>query len=177
MIDFDGRVAVVTGAGRGLGRLDALDLARRGARVVVNDLGTSVHGEIPADDVAERVVPEIVRAGGTAVGSSHDVADPEDAETELVVPLVVHLASPACEVSQHVYSAGGGRFARVFVGLGSGWFAGSDSVPSAEDIAEHFAEIEQIESHSVPTSVYDEVGEILGRHGAGAGAEESNDGG
>ena len=317
VIDFDGRVAIVTGAGRGLGRLYALDLARRGARVVVNDLGTSVHGEGSEEGVAGSVVTEIERAGGTAVASNHDVADPADAAAivqiglerfgrvdavvsnagilrptrfedltlqdwrrtlgvhldgafhvahaafpvmkaqgsgrfvfvsssagvfgqhdtahyaaaktgllglanvialegaehgiaanivlpfartrmsdatadgveeapevaallaalrpELVVPLVVYLAHPACDVSQRIYSAGGGRFARVFVGLGAGWFAGIDSVPSAEDIATHFDEIEQIETHSVPTSIYDEVGDILGRHSAPAGADDSGD--
>jgi len=64
MIDFTDRVAVVTGAGRGLGRLYALDLARRGAAVVVNDLGGSMRGEGTDSRVADEVVDEIRNAGG-----------------------------------------------------------------------------------------------------------------
>ena len=67
MIEFDGAVAIVTGAGRGLGRLYALELARRGARVVVNDLGTSVVGDGADPAVAHRLVAEIEAGGG--VGS------------------------------------------------------------------------------------------------------------
>ncbi|BBX62985.1 short-chain dehydrogenase [Mycobacterium saskatchewanense] len=74
MIDFTGRVAVVTGAGRGLGRLYALDLARRGAAVVVNDLGGSMRGGGADSGVADEVVGEITNAGGTAVASYDSVA-------------------------------------------------------------------------------------------------------
>ncbi len=73
MIDFAGRVAVVTGAGRGLGRLYALDLARRGAAVVVNDVGGSMRGDGADSAVADGVVDEIKRAGGTAIASYDSV--------------------------------------------------------------------------------------------------------
>lgn len=76
MIDFTGRVAVVTGAGRGLGRLYALDLARRGAAVVVNDLGSSMRGAGADPHVADEVVDEITRAGGTAIASYDSVDSP-----------------------------------------------------------------------------------------------------
>jgi NAD(P)-dependent dehydrogenase (short-subunit alcohol dehydrogenase family) len=72
-ISFDGRVAVVTGAGGGLGREYALELARRGARVVVNDLGVSTSGDNPTSQMANRVVAEIREAGGTAVANYDDV--------------------------------------------------------------------------------------------------------
>ncbi|BBY02162.1 short-chain dehydrogenase [Mycobacterium seoulense] len=76
VIDFTGQVAVVTGAGRGLGRLYALDLARRGAAVVVNDIGSSMRGEGTDSRVADDVVNEIKTAGGTAIASYDSVDSP-----------------------------------------------------------------------------------------------------
>jgi NAD(P)-dependent dehydrogenase (short-subunit alcohol dehydrogenase family) len=70
-----GRVAIVTGAGRGLGRAHALRLAEEGAALVVNDLGADVHGEGQDLTPAHEVVEEIRAAGGQAIVSGHDVAD------------------------------------------------------------------------------------------------------
>lgn len=73
-IHFTGRVAVVTGAGAGLGRDYAMELARRGAKVVVNDLGGTRDGNGATAAAADRVVGEIRSAGGKAVASYDDVA-------------------------------------------------------------------------------------------------------
>ena len=303
MIEFKDQVAIVTGAGRGLGRLFAIDLARRGASVVVNDLGGSMHGQGSDASVADLVVEEIKRAGGAAVASHHSVDSPEGGEAivrtatetfgrldvvvsnagifntiafddltpsdwrrmlsvhldggfylsqpaframkaqgygrfvfiassagffgqpleahyaaaktgllgltnvialegepygiransvlpfgfsrmvtetvpdeeylrtsqfinsikpELVVPLVVFLASKACGVTHHNYSACAGRFARAFVGLSHGWVA-ERGTPSADDIAAHIDEISATKSFTVPTSIYDEVFRVCER--------------
>ena len=79
-IRLDGRVALVTGAGRGLGRAHALELARRGARVVVNDLGCGLFGEGADDSVAQDTVHEIEAAGGEAVANGLDITDPANAK-------------------------------------------------------------------------------------------------
>lgn len=306
MIDFAGQVVVVTGAGRGLGRRYALELARRGASVVVNDLGGSMHGSGADDSIADAVVAEIERAGGVAVASHESVDNPEGGEAivrtavqrfgrldtvvsnagifnsvafeelsvddwrrmlsvhldgafylsqpayrvmksegygrfvfisssggmfgqpleahyaaakaglvglanviaiegaahgilantvlpfgfsrmvtetvgdprqleetgflkairpELVVPIVVYLASRACNFSHQNYSACGGRFARVFVGLGAGWLAASDSDPTADDIAAHLSEVSATEPFTVPGSIFDEVFGVCERLG------------
>jgi NAD(P)-dependent dehydrogenase (short-subunit alcohol dehydrogenase family) len=81
-IRFDGRTAIVTGAGGGLGRAYALELARRGANVVVNDLGAARDG-LGASAAAEAVVEEIRSAGGTAIADGGDVTD-FDAMTRMV---------------------------------------------------------------------------------------------
>ena len=309
MIDFDEQAVIVTGAGRGLGRLYAMEFARRGARVVVNDLGGSVEGSGADRSVADQVVEEIQGEGGVAVASYDSVDTPEggnaivarsldhfgridavvsnagifrtpsfedlspaewrqmlrvhldgafhvsqpaframkaqgygrfvfiassaglfgqpnsahyaaakagtvglanviaiegephgilantvlpfgysrmvtstlgaeDAaalreasgfmraiEPELVVPMVVFLASRTCQVTHHNYSACAGRFARVFVGLGSGWVADSGSRPSADDIAAHLSDVSATEPFIVPTSIFDEVANTCERLG------------
>lgn len=306
MIDFSGQVVIVTGAGRGLGRLYALEFARRGASVVVNDLGGSMHGEGADPTVADEVVDQVQRAGGTAVASHDSVDRPEGGEAivhtavdrfgrldavvsnagifnsisfevlsqddwrrmlsvhldggfylsqpayrvmkaagygrfvfisssggmfgqpleahyaaakaglvglanviaiegaqhgilantilpfgfsrmvtetvrdpkaleetgflkaiqpELVVPIVVFLASRACEFTHHNYSACAGRFARVFVGLGEGWLADAGSIPTAEDIATHLSEVSTTEPFTVPASIFEEVFAVCDRLG------------
>jgi NAD(P)-dependent dehydrogenase (short-subunit alcohol dehydrogenase family) len=298
MIDFTDQVAIVTGAGRGLGRLYALELARRGAAVLVNDLGGTMHGEGADVSVADEVVAEIEGAGGTAVASHDSVASPRGGEAivataverfgrldavvsnagifnsipfeelsaddwrkmlsvhldggfylsqpayrvmkkqgygrfvfisssggmfgqpleahyaaakaglvgltnviaiegaehgilantvlpfgfsrmvtetvgdpkaleetgflkvirpELVVPIVVFLASRACDFTHRNYSACAGRFARVFVGLGQGWLADPGSAPTADDIAAHLSEVSATEPFTVPASIFEEV--------------------
>ena len=75
-IRFDDKVAIVTGAGGGLGRSHALDLASRGAKVVVNDLGGSVDGASKgSSSAAEKVVEEIKAAGGEAIANGASVTD------------------------------------------------------------------------------------------------------
>jgi len=308
MIDFAGQVVLVTGAGRGLGRLYALEFARRGASVVVNDIGGSMHGRGSDPDVADHVVGEIAAAGGTALASHESVDSPEGAgaivdtamsrfgrldavvsnagifqtvpfeelspsdwrrmidvhlhggfflsqaafkvmkrrgygrfvfiassaglfgqpasahyaaaksglvgltnviaiegaehgilantvlpfgytrmvtETigdeaeqlreasaflqaiapELVVPIVVFLASSACDVTHHNYSACAGRFSRAFAGLGEGWLASRGSVPTAEDIATHRDEVSATDPYIVPMSILDEIAAVSQRLG------------
>jgi NAD(P)-dependent dehydrogenase (short-subunit alcohol dehydrogenase family) len=310
MIDFTDQVAIVTGAGRGLGRLYALELARRGASVVVNDLGGTMHGEGADTTVADEVVAEIEGAGGVAVASHDSVASPEGGEAivrtaverfgrldalvsnagifnsiafdelspddwrrmlsvhldggfylsqpaykvmkqqrygrfvfisssggmfgqpweshyaaakaglvglsnviaiegaehgilsntvlpfgfsrmvtetvgdpealkqigfldvikpELVVPMVVFLASRASEFSHQNYSACAGRFARVFVGLGQGWFAEKDSNPTADDIQAHLSEVSATEPFTVPGSIFEEVFAVAAQLGVTTG--------
>ncbi len=76
---FDGRVAVITGGGRGLGRAYALLLAAKGAKVVVNDLGAPIRGDGSDAGVAQQLVDEIRAAGGEAIANGDSVATPEGA--------------------------------------------------------------------------------------------------
>jgi NAD(P)-dependent dehydrogenase (short-subunit alcohol dehydrogenase family) len=76
-IRFDGRVAVITGAGGGLGKTYAVELARRGASIVVNDLGGKTDGTGGGHSMADTTVKEIIEAGGKAVANYDSVATPE----------------------------------------------------------------------------------------------------
>jgi NAD(P)-dependent dehydrogenase (short-subunit alcohol dehydrogenase family) len=80
VIEFRDRVAIVTGAGRGLGASHARLLASRGAAVVVNDPGVGIDGNDPEQRAADAVVDEIIEAGGSAVAEYSSVADPAGAE-------------------------------------------------------------------------------------------------
>ena len=75
MGSLDGRVAIITGAGRGLGREHALLFAAEGAKVVVNDLGGDIHGEGADRAPAQQVVDEIEKLGGDAVANVDSAAD------------------------------------------------------------------------------------------------------
>lgn len=295
VVGFDERVAIVTGAGGGLGRQFALELARRGARVVVNDLGGALDGSGSSARAAEAVVEEIRAAGGEAVANFDSVADPESGaaivqqaldeygtvdvvisnagilrdrsfanmtieelhavldvhlrggfyvampafkimkekgygrfvftssnagilgnfgqsnygaakmglvglcnvlaiegakygikanvvapvartrmteellgpmaehfDPALVAPMVVYLASEACEVTHEIYSAGGGRYARFFVGLTPGWYSGEGEAPTVDEIARRLESIRSEEGYSVLGSATDEL-QQLGR--------------
>src|SRR6476661_6711694 len=75
----NGRIVIITGSGRGIGRAHALAFAREGARVVVNDLGVAADGTGGDHSPAQQVVEEIVGLGGEAVADAHDIADWEGA--------------------------------------------------------------------------------------------------
>ncbi len=298
-ITFDGRVAVLTGAGGGLGKTYALELARRGARVVVNDLGGSVDGKGASGYAADVVVDEIRSAGGEAIpnydsesteeggagiiGTAVDefggvdivvnnagilrdksFANMETAEIEAVLevhlrgafyvsqpafrvmkdngygrlvftssnaglfgnfgqanygaakaglvglanvlaiegmkyniksnviapvartrmtadilgpfaemvdpnqvtPMVVYLCSESNEFTHEIFTAGGGRFGRIFIGTNEGWFAGQGVVPSVEELSEHLDEIRDISEHIIPSNINDEL-MLLGQMLAG----------
>ena len=82
---------------------------------------------------------------------------------ELVTPMVVYLASRACEFSHRNYSAIGGRYARVFIGLAQGWLAERSTEPTADDVAAHIAEISATEVFTIPETNYEEVFEVTER--------------
>lgn len=293
-IRFDGRVAVITGAGGGLGRTYALELAKRGAKIVVNDLGGKPDGTGASQSMADKVVDEIVSAGGSAVANYDSVSTPEGGKgiiqtaldkfgtvdivinnagilrdktfvkmtveeidlvldvhlrgafyvtqpafqvmkekgygrivftssgagifgnfgqtnygaakmglvgmmnvlavegakynikcnaiaptaktrmtedllgpmaefvaPETVTPMVVYLSSEDCTTTHEIFSIGGGRFARIFIGVTPGWFAGKGAAVSADDVAAHLEKIRNPEGYTIPANIGDELGLIM----------------
>jgi NAD(P)-dependent dehydrogenase (short-subunit alcohol dehydrogenase family) len=293
-IRYDDRVAVITGAGGGLGKTYALLLGARGAKVVVNDLGGSADGTGAGSSMADEVVKEITEAGGTAVANYDSVATPEGgaaiiqtaldnfgkcdilinnagilrdksflklepenleivldvhlkgafyvtqpafkamkehnygrivmassgagifgnfgqsnygaakmglvglcnvlavegaknnikcnaiapiAKTRLtesllgpladklapeyVTPLVAYLVSEQCELSHEIFDVGGGRYARIFVGMGPGWVAPKGGAPSVEELAANFEQVRNTDSFTIPQSIADETKAVM----------------
>ena len=76
---------------------------------------------------------------------------------EYVTPLVAYLVSEECELSHEIFDVGGGRYARIFVGLGPGWTASSRKVPSVEDIRDNLGDIRRTEGFVIPTSIAEEM--------------------
>ena len=293
-IRFDDRVAVITGAGGGLGKSYALEFAQRGGKVVVNDLGGAADGSGGGASMADQVVKEIIEAGGTAVANYDSVATPEGGEAiiqtaldnfgqvdivvnnagilrdksfaklsteeleiildvhlkgaffvsqpaframkasnygrfvftasaagifgnfgqtnygaakmglvglsnvlsvegkknnvlsnviapiartrlteelmgamadnlhpEQVTSLVTYLCSEACEETHSIYSVGGGKYSRIFIGMGKGYFAGIGKVPTAEEIAANWDTIHSDEGYVIPDSIGIEMKTLL----------------
>ena len=293
-VTLDNKVAIITGAGGGLGRSHALLLAHHGARIVVNDLGGNADGTGASESMADQVVKEIEAAGGEAVANHDSVSTPEGGaaivqtaldtfgtvdivinnagilrdksflkippadfdilldvhlrgafhvsqpafavmkehgfgrfvhttsaaglfgnfgqanyaaaktglvglsnvlaiegakygitsnviapiarsrltedllgpmaealQPELVSPLVTYLVSQECELTHEIFSVGGGRIARVFLGLTPGWFAGKDVAFTADDVAANIDQIRDTDGFVVPGSVMEETMAVM----------------
>ena len=78
-------------------------------------------------------------------------------DPETVTPLVTYLCSEECEFTHEIYSVGGGRFARIFLGLTPGWVAGKAKVVQAEEVRDHMGQIRDTSEYVIPTSIGDEM--------------------
>jgi NAD(P)-dependent dehydrogenase (short-subunit alcohol dehydrogenase family) len=108
LLDFNGRVIVVTGAARGMGAAHARELARRGARVVVNDLGGTMYGEDPSAAPANAVAEQIVADGGIAVADGSDVGTSDGCAA-----LIAHAAEHFGQIDGVLHNAGIGGFSPI----------------------------------------------------------------
>ena len=86
------------------------------------------------------------------LGPMADALDPE-----YVTPLVAYLVSENCELTHEIFDVGGGRYARIFIGLAQGWTAPKGTAPSVEAIADNIDAIRDTEGYSIPTSIADEM--------------------
>ena len=90
------------------------------------------------------------------LGGLADALDPG-----FVTPLVVYLCSEKCELTHEIFDVGGGRYARIFVGMGKGWVAPKGKKPTADDIFDHIDLIRDTKSFIIPTSIAEETGAIV----------------
>jgi NAD(P)-dependent dehydrogenase (short-subunit alcohol dehydrogenase family) len=105
-------------------------------------------------NIKSNVIAPIARTRLTEqlLGPMAQVLDPE-----CVTPLVVFLASEQCELTHQIFSVGGGRFARMFVGLTPGWFAGKGAKPAPEAVRDHMDRIREPQGYVIPDSIADEM--------------------
>ncbi len=118
------------------------------ANAVLPVAATGGTGNMPAADIAR-----FAEAMGALAGRI---------DIEQVVPLVVYLASSACEPTGAAYSAIGGNFARVYQGITPGWWAPT-SAPSAEEVAAHLGEIDADDAHAAPDTMLDAFAWVAAR--------------
>jgi NAD(P)-dependent dehydrogenase (short-subunit alcohol dehydrogenase family) len=137
----------------GLSSVVALEGAPHGIRsnAIAPTATTRIAAGMRPDDIGE---DDLARAGRGDL----DVELPSD--PAFVTPLVVYLASDACDVTQQIFSSSGGRFARVFVGVTRGWYGPLDAPASAEDVRDHLDEISDRSEYQIPVTVFDEMGGI-----------------
>ena len=111
-----------------------------------------------AGNILSNVIAPVARTRMTEelLGDFAKVLDPEG-----VTPMVVFLASEQCTFTHETFSAAAGRYARIFVGLTEGWYAGKGATPTAEDVLDHIDDIENQEGYIVPTQSGDELGAIF----------------
>jgi NAD(P)-dependent dehydrogenase (short-subunit alcohol dehydrogenase family) len=106
------------------------------------------------NNITSNVIAPIARSRLTEslLGPLAEALDPE-----LVAPLVTYLVSPQCSITHEIFSVGGGRIARVFLGLTPGWFAGKGATFTPDDVAAHIDEIRNPEGYTIPNGVSDEM--------------------
>lgn len=103
------------------------------------------------------------RMSDAAVERFRQAELPSSATPEMVSPMVAYLVSRACEPNGQAYSAGGGHFARVFTGLGSGWSPSDGAAVGAEDIAANIEQIDDLRQFTTPTSAWDELAQLAAK--------------
>ena len=110
------------------------------------------------NNILSNVIAPIARTRLTEelMGELAKLIDPEQ-----VTPLVTYLCSEACETTHSIYSVGGGKFSRMFIGVAEGWFAGQGSAPTAEDIQANWGAIDSDAGYVIPDSIGHEISSLL----------------
>ena len=116
----------------------------------------SVEGE--KYNIRSNVIAPVARTRMTEalLGPLAEALDPE-----LITPLVSYLCSEDCDFSHEVFDVGGGRYARVFIGLGGGWDAPAGEVPTPEDIRDNLDDIRSTENFIIPSSIAEETAAVM----------------
>ena len=115
--------------------------------------------------IQSNVIAPVARTRMTEqlLGPVAELVDPEQ-----VMPMVVYLCSEANPFTHEIFTAGGGRYGRIFIGTNDGWFAGQKVVPSVEEVAAHIDDIRDLSGYEIPQSANEEI-MIIGRHLAAGG--------